>query len=74
MVDAVDRPVDLERLDVVVADELVLRVAFEVGDVLALPGDEVVDADHLVPLSQEQVGEVRAKEPGAAGNEDTHKT
>ena len=33
------------------------------GDVLRLAGDEIVDADHLMPLRQEQVGQVGAEKP-----------
>ena len=55
-------PSIVERLDHVVLDEGELRVALQVGDVLRLAGDEVIDADHLVALRQEQVGQVRAEE------------
>ena len=52
----------------------VLRVALEVGDVCVLAGDEVVDADDLVPLREQQVGQVRAEKAGGAGDENTHES
>jgi hypothetical protein len=33
---------------------------------------EIVERPDLVPLGQEQVGEVRADEPGATGDENAH--
>ena len=38
----------------------------------AMPGDEVVDADDLVPLGEEALAEVRADEAGAAGDQGSH--
>jgi hypothetical protein len=43
----------------------------EVLDVFGVSGDEVVHADHLVPLFDEAVTKVRPEEPGAAGDECT---
>ena len=42
------------------------------GDVLPLPGAQVVDDDNLVPSCQEGVDEVRADEPGAPCDNGTH--
>ena len=70
MVDAADVAADLQWLDDVVLDEGEVGVALEVGDVLALAGDEVVDADDLVALAEQQVGEVGAEEAGGAGDQD----
>ena len=37
-------------------------------------GDEIIDADDLVPLRQEQVGQMRTEKPGGAGNQNSHKS
>jgi hypothetical protein len=42
------------------------------GDVLVFAGDEVIYADDLMALRQEQVGEIGAEKAGGAGNENTH--
>ncbi len=39
-------------------------------DVLERARLEVVDADHPVPLLEQVVAEMRAEEPGAAGDQD----
>ena len=41
----------------------------QVVDVRRRAGEEVVDADDLVPLGQEPLAQVRADEPGPAGDE-----
>ena len=56
------------------ADELELRVPEQVGDVLGRAGDEVIDRDDLVPLGEEPFAQVRADEPGPAGDERAHVT
>jgi hypothetical protein len=38
-------------------------------DVLGVPGNEVIHADHLMTLLDEPVAEVRTKKSGTAGNE-----
>ncbi len=67
MEDVVDRPVDVDRLDHVVVQEREL-VALDVGDVLQRARLEVVDADHAMPLGEQVVAEMRAEEPGSAGD------
>jgi hypothetical protein len=60
-----------ERMDDVVADELEVRLLEQVGDVRLLTGEEVVDADHVVPLGHEPLTEVAAEEAGPAGDENS---
>ena len=68
VVDEVDRLVDEVRLD----DVEVQVTNFAVADVLDVGQRarlEVVHADHPVPAAQQLVAQVRAQEPGAAGDE-----
>ena len=58
-----------ERVDDVVADELEVAPAEQMGDVRLLAGEEVVDADHVVAGVDESLAEVAAEEAGPAGNE-----
>jgi hypothetical protein len=62
-------PVELERLDHVVVRELEV-LAPKVIDVSQRRGLEVVHADHVMPLGEQVVAQVRADEPGAAGDHD----
>jgi hypothetical protein len=55
-----------------VLDEGVIRIPGEVRDVLALAGDEIVDADHLIPIREQQIGQIRPEKPSGAGDENTH--
>jgi len=43
-----------------------------VGDVLGFSGQEIIDADDFMPLFEQKIGEVRAKEAGGAGNQNSH--
>ena len=56
-------------MDDVVADELEVALAEEVGDVRILAVLEVVDADDVVAGRDQPVAEVAAEEAGAAGDE-----
>ena len=56
----------------VVAHELEARMRAQVRDVLGVPGDEVVEPHHLVPVGEEAVAQVRAEESGGAGDEHPH--
>ena len=62
----VDRPVDRDRLGDVVLDEAEARPFEQVGDVPAVAGQQVVDADDLVPLGEEPLAEVGADKPRPA--------
>ena len=70
--DTVDVIVDVERLRHVVLDQAESVEGREKLRVVTRSGDEVVDADHLVAIGQEALGEVRAKEAGGAGDENAH--
>ena len=50
----------------VVLQEEVAGVAAECGDVVPVPGAEVVNADDQVSFRQQLVGQVEAEEAGAA--------
>src|SRR3989344_4230558 len=67
--------VDLVHLDVererhVVAQQLKMRITDEMGDVVLGAGEEIVHAQHVVPVGDQPLAEVRAQEPGAAGDQD----
>ena len=53
-------------------DELVALIAREVRDVVGVAGDEVVEPDDLVTVREKAIGEMRAEEAGAAGDQDSH--
>src|SRR6476469_1900587 len=53
----------------VVVDELVALLAREMGDVVGMAGDEVVEAYDFVPVRQKSIGEVRPEKPGWAGDQ-----
>jgi hypothetical protein len=60
---------DVEREGHVVTNQLEQRVAHQVGDVALGAGEEIVDAEHVMAISQQSIAQVRAQEAGAAGNE-----
>jgi len=43
-------------------------------DVAQGPSHQVVDADHFVAVAEESLAQMRAEEPGGAGNENSHDT
>ena len=52
------------------AHQLEARMADPVLDVLLPPGEEIVDADDIVPVRHQAVAQMRAEKAGAAGDED----
>ena len=52
------------------ADQLEAVVVEQVQDVVARAGEEVVDAEHVVPVREQPLAEERAEEAGAAGDKD----
>ena len=61
-----------DALQRVVADVLLEELCLRM-DVPGIPGRQVVDDGHLVALRAEAVGDVRANESSAAGNENSHR-
>ena len=61
---------NIERLRDVVPDELEVRIAQEVGDVLFAAGEQIVHADDFILLFQQAFTEVGTEEPGSASDED----
>ena len=53
----------------VVADQLEIGLAQQVADVRFLAGEEVVQADHVVPLRDESFAEMGAEKAGPAGHQ-----
>ncbi len=72
VVDAVDRPVHLQRLNDVMADQREVLIALEVRNVGDAARDEVVDANDRMPLREQEIGQVRAQKAGGAGNQNAH--
>ena len=67
-------PVDLEfeRVDDIVAHELEAGIADKMLDIRLTTSEEIVEADDFVSLLDQAIAEMRTKESGSAGNEDTH--
>ena len=59
----------VERKRHVVPDELEARMVVQVVDVPLVAGEQVVDAEDLVPLLEQPIAQMRAEEAGAAGDE-----
>src|SRR5579884_1580178 len=69
MIDRVD--VEVYRLDHIVLDERETWVTDKVLEIDLAPGDEVVDADHVVPVRDEVVAQVRSDEARASRHQNT---
>ena len=50
------------------AHELKARVPDQVLDVALGAGEEIVDADDVVPIGNQPVAQMRAEKPGASGH------
>jgi hypothetical protein len=72
MEDGVDGSVEIDVLGHVVVDETKPLVSGQVADVADVPGDQVIEPDHLVPFGEEAVGEMAPQEPGGAGDDGSH--
>jgi hypothetical protein len=55
-----------------VAEHLETGVVEQVLDVVAPAGEEIVEADDLVPLGEQTIAQVGADEAGAAGDQYPH--
>ena len=53
----------------ILLDEFEVPVAAQMGDVVHAAGDEVINANHPVSPGEQQVGEMRTKKTGRAGND-----
>ncbi len=69
MEDVVDAAGEVDELCDVVVDELEVLVAGEMGDVVGIARDEVVDGDDAMAFGEEAVDEMGAEEAGAAGDD-----
>ena len=49
--------------------QIEIRPAEQVGDVRLLAGEEIIEADHVVPLLHQPLAEVRAEKTGPAGDQ-----
>jgi hypothetical protein len=58
-----------ERLGDIVAHQLEPVVVEQVLDVRAGSGEEIVEADHLVPFLEQPLAEVRSQEPRSSRDE-----
>ena len=67
IVDLVDLQEDRQRN--VVADQLEVGAAEQVGDVRLLAGEEVVQADDVVPALEQPLAEMGAEKAGPAGDQ-----
>lgn len=63
---------DVRELRNVVLHEAEPLIPDQVRDVVGMAGDEVVEANDMVAVSDESIGEVRAQESGDAGDEHSH--
>jgi len=56
-------------MDHIVADQLEIRFGEQVRDVRLLAGEEIVQADDVMPLGHKTIAQVRSDKTGAAGHE-----
>jgi hypothetical protein len=68
----VERPLHVDVLGDVVADQREVGLALQVRDVLGRAGDEVVHAHHAGLAAEEKLAEVRADEASTSGDEHPH--
>jgi hypothetical protein len=54
------------------AHQLKSGIAYEMLDIGLPPGEEVIEADDVVSLTDQAITEVGTEKSGTAGNEDTH--
>jgi hypothetical protein len=52
-----------------VSDQLEVRFVQQVRDISLLAGEEIIEANHVVTLLDEPLAQVRAEEPGTAGDQ-----
>jgi hypothetical protein len=67
----------LRAFDEDIVGEIVLDIAEplvtgQVSDIVGAAGDQVIHRDNRMPLGQEAIGEVRAKEASATSDQNAH--
>jgi hypothetical protein len=70
VVDPID--LELEGIDDVMPHQLEAGIADQVLDIGLPTGEEVIEADDVMPLTDKAIAKVGAEKSGTAGNEDTH--
>jgi hypothetical protein len=68
IVDLVD--FDIEREGHVMPLDFEVRIVEQVRDIRFLPGEEIVDAQHVMPVIEQARAQMAADEAGAAGDQD----
>ena len=61
---------EAQRLRHIVADELEIRLAQEMGDIRLGAGEHVVEADDIAAARHQPLAEMRTDEAGPSGHED----
>ena len=69
MPDVIHRAFQEQEFGDILLNELELRIAAEVRDVVHAAGDEIVYADDFVAARDQQVGEMRAEKAGGPGDD-----
>ena len=59
----------VDGVDDVVTDAFKVRISQEMADVVLAAGEEVVEAQDLLPLGEQPFAEMRTEKAGAAGDE-----
>jgi hypothetical protein len=70
--DGVNLPLGKDVIGHVMFDKRKFRMTRQTGDIVGASGNEVVQANNLVPLLKETVAEMASDEPGSPGNQDPH--
>jgi hypothetical protein len=68
----IDPAGDEDEVGDVVLDEAEVLSTGQVGDVLDLPGDQVVNHDDLMAFGEQAITQMGTDEPGTACNQDSH--
>ena len=68
MKDVVDAAGEVDELRDVMADELEVLVTGEMGDVVGVARNEIVNGDDVMAFGEETVDKMGAEEAGAAGD------
>lgn len=69
MPDVVHGDIKEDEFGDVLLDELEVRIAAQVRDVINRTRDEVINANDFVAAREQEIGQMRAEEPGGAGDD-----